>query len=185
MLWDQKIKQEVVNKQNTHILCDVSVPILVHEFEQLLGLGLLPHELLVGHPPLGVQVLALQQLGRLVPDYNVVTNPRTMFVILRCPPDPRVKDHLGPLLPAQPAVPLAAEADRLLELSPDLLLLLVLLLFVVHQKPTHFDRSLFLSGLSVSTLSTRELFSVHITLYTAHVCIRRGQVTRPWVSSGD
>ena len=60
-------------------------------------------------------------------------------LIIRGSPDPRVQDDLGPLLPAQTAVPLSTEADRLMELSPDLLLLLVLLLFVVHQKPTHDD----------------------------------------------
>ena len=50
-----------------YVFGDVSVPILVHQLEELLCLGLLAHELLVGQPPVRGQLLALQQLLRLVP----------------------------------------------------------------------------------------------------------------------
>ena len=56
---------------------------------------------------------------------------------LHGPPDARVHDDPGPLVPAELAVCLAAEADRLLELPLDLLLPLVLLLLIVHQEPAH------------------------------------------------
>ena len=56
---------------------------------------------------------------------------------LHGPPDARVHDDPGPLVPAELAVCLAAQADRLLELPLDLLLPLILLLLIVHQEPTH------------------------------------------------
>ena len=58
-------------------------------------------------------------------------------VRLHGPPDARVHDDPGPLVPAELAVCLAAQADRLLELPLDLILPLVLLLLIVHQKPAH------------------------------------------------
>ena len=67
----------------------------------------------------------------------------------RCSPDTRIQEDFGPLLPAQPPVSLAAQADSLLELSPDLLFLLVLLLLVVHQKPAHIDGT---SSLTVGSI---------------------------------
>ena len=57
----------------TYIFGDVSVPILVHQLEELLCLGLLAHELLVGQPPVRGQLLALQQLLRLVPGQHNTT----------------------------------------------------------------------------------------------------------------
>ena len=52
------------------MLSDVSVPILVHQLEQLLRPAGLPHELLEGEPPVQVLVLALKHPRNLITEID-------------------------------------------------------------------------------------------------------------------
>ena len=63
------------------VFCDVSVPVLVHQFEQFLCPRLLPHELFIGQPTLNVNILALQKFLSIV-SRNIISPSGTRKKIL-------------------------------------------------------------------------------------------------------